>query len=94
MRVRFYIAPDTGVPHIHEHGVDESEVEDVLQRPGEDRPGREGVRVAIGQSASGRYLRVIYVPDPEPDSVFVVTAYELKGKPLIAYRRRRRRRQR
>jgi hypothetical protein len=33
-------------------------------------------------TASGRYLRVIYVPDPEPDSVFVITAYELTGKPL------------
>jgi hypothetical protein len=37
-------------------------------------------------------LRVIYVPDPEPDSIFVITAYELRGKPLIAYRRRRCRR--
>jgi hypothetical protein len=34
-----------------------------------------------------------YVPDAEPDSVFVVTAYELKGKPLAAYRRRRRKKQ-
>jgi hypothetical protein len=41
---------------------------------------------------AGRYLRVIYVPDPEPDSVFVITAYELMGKPLKAYRRRSRRR--
>ncbi len=37
-----------------------------------------------------RHLRVIYVPDPEPESVFVITAYELTGKPLLAYRRRRR----
>jgi hypothetical protein len=35
-------------------------------------------------------LRVIYVPDPEPKSVFVITAYELRGKPALAYRRRRR----
>jgi len=58
---------------------------------GEDRPGRIGSRVAIGQIRSGRYLRVIYVPDLKPDSVFVITAYELAGKPLAAYRRRRRR---
>jgi hypothetical protein len=50
--------------------------------------------VAIGQTEAGRYLRVIYVPDPEPSSVFVITAYELRGKALAAYRRRRRRRQR
>lgn len=72
------------------HGVSEDEVEEVLEWPGEDRPGREGARIAIGQTAAGRYLRVIYVPDPEPDSVFVITAYGLEGKPLAAYRRRRR----
>jgi uncharacterized DUF497 family protein len=93
MNLRFYLDPTTGQPHIQNHGVDEAEVEDVLEAPGEDRPGREGSRVAIGQARSGRYLRVVYVPDPDPDSVFVITAYELKGKPLIAYRRRKRRRQ-
>jgi len=91
MEIRFYIDPETGLPHIYRHGVNEDEVEDVLRRPGEDRPGKEGSRVAIGQTDVGRYLRIIYVPDPEPDSVFVITAYELIGKPLKAYRRRRRR---
>ncbi len=91
MKARFYIDPQTGAPHIYNHRVGEDEVEDVLRNPGEDRPGREGSRVALGQTRSGRYLRVIYVPDPEPDSVFVITAYELQGKPLTAYRRRRRR---
>ncbi|MGH9899712.1 MAG: DUF4258 domain-containing protein [Pyrinomonadaceae bacterium] len=92
MRIRFYIDASTGRPHIYNHDVDEDEVEDVLRRPSEDRPGRESSRVVIGQTKAGRYIRVIYIPDPEPDSLFVVTAYELKGKPLIAYRRRRRRR--
>jgi len=91
MKARFYIDPQTGAPHIYNHRVGEDEVEDVLRNPGEDRPGHEGSRVALGQTRSGRYLRVIYVPDPEPDSVFVITAYELQGKPLTAYRRRRRR---
>ncbi|OGW13422.1 MAG: hypothetical protein A3G93_01605 [Nitrospinae bacterium RIFCSPLOWO2_12_FULL_45_22] len=94
MKLRFYIDPETSEPHIYRHGVDEDEVKDVLRRPGEDRPGCEGSRVAIGQTQGGRYLRVIYVPDPEPDSIFVITAYELKGKPLTAYRRRRRRKKR
>jgi hypothetical protein len=31
------------------------------------------------------------VPDPEPESIFVITAYELRGRPLTAYRRRQRR---
>ena len=90
MNIRFYIDPETQMPHIYRHGVDEEEVEDVLRQPGEDRPGREGARVAIGRTRAGRYLRVIYVPDQEPDSVFVITAYQLTGKPLMAYRRRRR----
>ena len=72
----------------------EDEVIEVLDEPGEDRAGREGSRIAIGQTASGRYLRVLYVPDPEPDSVFVITAYELTGKPLAAFRRRRRKKRR
>ena len=89
MVIQFYIDPETNLPHIYGHEVDEQEVEDVLRRSGEDRPGREDSRVAIGQTRAGRYIRVIYVPDPEADSVFVITAYQLKGKALLAYRRRR-----
>jgi hypothetical protein len=89
MKVRYYIDPSTDEPHIHNHGVTEAEVEDVLSRPGEDRPGADGARVAVGQSSAGRYLRVVYVA--EVDGVFVVTAYDLSGKALLAYRRRKRR---
>jgi hypothetical protein len=91
LNIRYYMDTETGAPHIYRHGVGESEVEDVLNRPGEDRPGAEGSRVAMGQTSSGRYLKVIYVPDPEPESVFVITAYDLTGKALLAYRRRGRR---
>ena len=90
--VRYYIDLEMGLPHIYNHNVNENEVEEVLIRPGEDRQGYEGARIAIGQTETGRYLRIIYVPDPEPGSVFVITAYELRGKALAAYRRRRRRR--
>ncbi len=47
MNIRFYIDPETTLPHIYKHGVDEDEVEDILRRPGEDRLGRGGARVAI-----------------------------------------------
>jgi Domain of unknown function (DUF4258) len=89
--LRFYNDPATGHPHIYRHDVNEREVEDVLTRPLEDRPGRDGSRIALGQTESGRYLRVIYVPDPEPGSAFVITAYEPGEKALKALRRRRRR---
>ncbi|MFN0104200.1 MAG: DUF4258 domain-containing protein [Bryobacteraceae bacterium] len=93
MRARFYIDPATGLPHIYGHDVSEQEVIDVLEIPEEDRNGRDGSRVALGQTASGRYLSVIYVPDPALDSVFVITAYDLTGKPLLAFRRRRKKKQ-
>ncbi|GMT49836.1 MAG: hypothetical protein IEMM0008_1375 [bacterium] len=89
MNIRYYLDPEDRLPHIYQHNVGEQEVEDVLKRPGEDRPGKDGSRIALGQSRSGRYLRVIYVPDPEPDSVFIITAYDLKGKPLKAYKKRK-----
>ena len=92
MSLRFYIDPETQNPHIYRHGVTEDEAEDVLASPGEDRPGRDNSRVAIGQTSVGRFLRVIYVPDPDPDRVFVITAYDLRGRPLTAVRRRLRRR--
>jgi hypothetical protein len=89
VRARFYVDPATGSPHIHGHDVSEDEVNEVLEQPYEDRKGREGSRIVLGQTAAGRYLRVIYVPDPEPGSVFIITAYELTGKPLAALRKRR-----
>jgi hypothetical protein len=90
MKIRYYIDLSTDEPHFYKHNVDE--VEEVLIFRGEDRAGRNGTRVAVGQTQNGRFLRVIYVPDREPNSVFVITAYELTGKPLAAYRRRRRKR--
>lgn len=46
-------------------------------------------RVALGQTEAGRYLKVVYVPDPAHGSVFVATAYDLGPKALKALRRRR-----
>jgi hypothetical protein len=83
--------PATGEPHIYRHNVRENEVEEVLARPIEDRLGREQSRIAVGQTEAGRYLRVVYVPDPQPDSAFVIAAYDLGPNALKALRRRRRR---
>ena len=57
MKIRFYIDPETELPHIYRHSVDEQEVEQILSKPGEDRPGSDGSRVAVGQTTFGRYLR-------------------------------------
>lgn len=88
MRLRFLTDPTTDEPHIYRHGVTELEVEEVLLRPVEERPGMERATVCLGQTAAGRFLRVIYVPDPEPDSMFVITAFDPTPKALKALRRR------
>ena len=92
MQLRFHVDPDTELPHIAEHGVNEAEVAEVLSAPLEDGGGVEGSRVAIGQTEAGRFLKVIDVPDPAPDSAFVITALELGPKARKALRRRLRRR--
>lgn len=91
MDLRFNKDPDTGLPHIYDHGVTEDEVREVLAHPQENRAGSDDSLAAIGQTSAGRYLRVFYVPDAHGDGAFVVTAYELRGKQLKAFRRRRRR---
>jgi hypothetical protein len=89
VQIRYYIDPTTELPHIYEHDVSEPEVEGVLRRPQQILRGRGHSRVAIGQTEEGRYLKVIYVPDVAPNSVFVVTAYELGPKAKRALRRKR-----
>jgi hypothetical protein len=39
MELRFYIDPETREPHIYRHAVSEDEVEEVLEKPQEDRRG-------------------------------------------------------
>lgn len=93
MEVRFYIDPETDQPHIYEHGITEEEVREVLSKRGDDFQGRRNSRVRFGQTASGRYLKVVYKPDQDIDSILVITAYDLSGKSLKAFRRRQRRKQ-
>ena len=94
MRLRFWIDPETGLSHISDHGVTEEEVRQVLGRPGLDYAEGRNARVRLGQTFAGRNLKVVYVPDQGSQSAFVVTAYELRGNALKAYRRAKRRRKR
>ncbi len=91
MEVRYYRDPDTGQPHIYRHGVTEREVEEVLRGRGEDLRATGNSRRKIGQTLAGRVLQVFYVPDADPASVFVITAYEPQGKARKAFLRRQRR---
>jgi hypothetical protein len=88
MQVRFFNDRDTGIPHIISHGVEPWEAIDILERHDFDYNGRNGTRIAIGQTRDGRYLRVIYKRNI--DHILVITAYDLPPKAKAALRRRRR----
>jgi hypothetical protein len=92
MDVRFFLNPQTGLPHIFDHNVSEDEVRDVLRKPLEEFPGRRNSIIAHGQTRNGRYLKLIYSLDPITDGIFVITAYDLSAGQLHALRRRMRRR--
>lgn len=91
MDIRFYHDADTGLSHIENHGVSEDEVAQVIRGAGEDLPAVRGARMRLGRTLAGRYLQVIYVPDKDALSIFVITAYDMGEKAKRAFRRRQRR---
>jgi hypothetical protein len=93
MLVRFLIDSDTGLPHIDKHDVSPIEVLEVLRGRSFQQPGRDGTRIAEGQTLHGRYLRVVYKENDDDGTTLVITAHDLNEKSKRAYRRRKRRRQ-
>lgn len=89
MRLRFYIDPETGEPHIHNHHVEEWEVWDICDEPLESRPGGDGTTVLLGQTRNGRFIRVICRRDEHRDSTLIITAYEPGPQAIRGLRRRR-----
>ena len=59
MNIRYNVDPDTGLPHMYQHGVSEQEVEDILAHPIESRRGNGDSVVLTGKTWRGRFLRVI-----------------------------------
>jgi hypothetical protein len=92
VNVRYYLDPETDLPHIYGHGVSETEAEYIIKHRREVIRGRNDTLIALGQTAHGRYLQVVYSPDPDGDGLFVLSAYPMHGKHLKAYRKRRRKR--
>jgi hypothetical protein len=92
LEIRYNRDRETGLLHFASHDVDEDEVADVLLRPLENLPARRNSRIVIGRTRAGRLLKVIIVPDEDGLGVFVVTAFDLVGKPLKAHNRRMRKR--
>ncbi len=93
LEVRFYLDPETDLPHIYGHGVTEEEVEQVLRASGATSRAlgiADEARPDLGWALSPGDL----LARRGTGSVFVITAYELTGKAKKAYRRRRRRKPR
>lgn len=91
MELRFWIDPETDLPHIFDHGVTAEEVRQVLSRTGEELPGSGRSRIRLGQTEAGRHLQVVYLPDAVGDGAFVVTAFDLTPKAQRSFRKRQRR---
>jgi hypothetical protein len=97
--IRFFMDPESGQPHIYDHGVTEAEVMELFRnfpitQSGKTSPSGKPSTIATGQTDVGRFLKVIYFRDKVAIGIFVVTAYDLRGKELQAFRRRKRRRNR
>jgi hypothetical protein len=80
--------PERRVPPTSRPGVQEQEACSMLSSAMEDRPANAGARWAVGRPWGGRYIRVIHLTDPVPDSEFVLRAYELGPRAQHALRRR------
>src|SRR5438067_122995 len=59
MELRFWIDPETDLPHIFGHGVTEDEVRQVVRRPGLNVAGDRNSRTILGQTEAGRHLKVV-----------------------------------
>lgn len=91
MQARFYIDPATGAPHIYGHDVSEDEVIDVLEFRG--KIGR--VAMAPELLWGSRLRAGIYVSSTFQTGhrTAYITAYNVTGKPLEAFNRRRKKKQ-
>lgn len=57
MEIRYFRDPETGLPHIYEHGVTEAEAEWILAHPDEDELCSGGSRQVLGQTADALFAR-------------------------------------
>jgi hypothetical protein len=89
--IRFLIDLDNGEPHCARHNVTPLEAIEVLRRPGRRLAGDDGSSIAEGQTAAGRYLRVVYRVNEIDGSIFVITAYDMSERVKRAYRKRKHR---
>lgn len=60
MLIQAFEWDDGNLAHIGKHGVDPDEVEELLSQPHHQRRSWDGYYIALGRSAAGRHLTVIF----------------------------------
>jgi len=85
MDMRFYLDPDSGLPHIYQHGVREDEVEQILRGKGEDVAAKDGARRNSDKRTRDATCKSIYTFDDLGLSIFVITAYGVQSLSCADY---------
>jgi uncharacterized DUF497 family protein len=89
MRITRFEWDEGNEDHVARHGVDASEVEEVLRLGPYVRRGPQDRYLAYGPTADGRFLFVVFVAKAG-GSVRVITARDMTRRERAAYRRRKR----
>ena len=92
MALWFWYDPALQALHIDKHGVNDREVSEALEDLELEWAGDAGARRAIGRTAEGRHLLVVF--RRERTDSFVLTARAPSNAELKAHRRRLRRKPR
>jgi uncharacterized DUF497 family protein len=79
---------DWNIQKCEKHGVRKEEAEDIVRHARRPYPRKIGdeKRLVCGQTESGRYLQVIYLPREE-DTIFVIHAMPMTERNKRSYRR-------
>jgi uncharacterized DUF497 family protein len=89
MRIARFDWNDENEDHIARHGVDASEVEEVLRARPHLRRTRGGRFLAYGATFDGRHLLIVFALRPR-GTACVITARDMTAKEKSAYRRTKR----
>ena len=90
MSVRYYIDPETRLPHIYGHEVEETEVEEVLssdptiRRLEKGEVKGENLYIAFGKTNGGRHLSVLFVRKKDQRGL-VISARDMTSKERKKY---------
>lgn len=79
---------DTNIEHIAEHGVTPDEVEEVFVSKYILLKTRSKRYIALGITATGRYLTVVFETLSQKESIRVITSRDMNYKERTLYRRK------